>query len=67
MKAKTHSDCAIIIQARMSSSRFPGKMMSALGGMPLVEYMYRRCSQSSVAKAVIATSEDRADEALYSY
>lgn len=60
--------CAIIIQARMSSSRFPGKMMTCLNGsMPLIEYLYERCRNSSVKNILIATSEDKSDDELYDY
>lgn len=57
---------AILIQARMSSTRFPGKMLHPLGSIPLVEYVYRRCSLSSQADHVcIITSTDESDDALY--
>ncbi|MFA5339109.1 MAG: NTP transferase domain-containing protein, partial [Candidatus Omnitrophota bacterium] len=58
---------AIIIQARMSSSRFPGKVMSLLGGMPLVEYVYRRCNTCGADNVVVATSEDISDDAVYDH
>ncbi len=59
--------CAIIIQARMSSSRFPGKMMSVVGGLPLIEYVYRRCKYSLVNKVLVATSDDKSDDDLCYY
>ncbi len=59
--------CAIIIQARMSSLRFPKKMMAHLSGMPLIEYVYNRCRKSSVGKVLVATSNDRSDDELYDY
>ena len=31
-----------IIQARMSSSRFPGKVLAPLGGMPMILFMVQR-------------------------
>ena len=34
---------AILIQARSTSSRLPGKMTMGLGGVPLFEHVYRRC------------------------
>jgi len=58
---------AVIIQARMTSRRFPGKMLSVLGGMPLVEYVYRRRGTSSVKRIIVATSDDRSDDGLYGY
>lgn len=32
------------IPARMGSSRFPGKPLAPLMGMPMIEHVYRRCS-----------------------
>ncbi len=58
---------AIIIQARMSSTRFPNKMMSLLGGIPLIEYVYRRCKLSLCKNVLIATSTDSSDTLLYEY
>jgi len=61
------NNSAVIIQARMSSIRFPGKMMSHISGMPLVEYAYKRCRKSSVKNILIATSEDKSDDVLYDH
>jgi len=57
---------AIFIQSRLSSSRFPGKMLASLGGITLVEYVYNRCKQSNEAdKVMIITSIEESDDALY--
>ncbi|MFC1807382.1 cytidylyltransferase domain-containing protein [Candidatus Omnitrophota bacterium] len=58
---------AIVIQARMSSSRFPQKMMAKLGGMPLIKFVYRRCKTSNINRVCVATSEDSSDDKLYDY
>lgn len=60
-------ECAIIIQARISSTRFPKKMMAHLCDMPLVEYIYKRCKTSSVKKVTVATSNDKSDDIIYKY
>ena len=31
-----------IIQARMTSSRYPGKVLAPLGGLPMIVFMARR-------------------------
>ena len=67
LTSKDTERCAIIIQARMSSCRFPGKMMCKLSNMPLAEYIYRRCAQSSVKKIIVATSDDKSDDILYDH
>lgn len=59
---------AIIIQGRMSSSRFPGKMMSDLAGAPLIRFVYERCLNSKEAGiTAVATSGDKTDDQLYEY
>lgn len=60
---------ALLIQARSSSKRFPGKMlMPVIGEIPLVEYVYKR---SSVAKQpdiiAVITSGDSSDDRLFAY
>lgn len=55
----------IIIQARMSSKRFSGKMLSLIGGLPLVEYIYERSKRHYSKNVLIATSVDSSDDALY--
>lgn len=56
----------ILIQARLSSSRFPQKMLKNLGSYTLLEYVYRRCCQSKKAQnVIIVTSIDATDNDLY--
>jgi 3-deoxy-manno-octulosonate cytidylyltransferase (CMP-KDO synthetase) len=50
----------VVIPARFKSTRFPGKPLANLGGLPLVEHVWRRCCQAvDVADVVIATDDDR--------
>lgn len=54
-----------IIQARMGSSRFPGKMLSPLGPLPILEWVLRRVKQArTLDNVVLATSDRAADEGL---
>jgi spore coat polysaccharide biosynthesis protein SpsF len=57
----------IIIQARMSSTRFPGKMLQNIGGTPLIQFLYNRCMASACGKVIVATSEDVSDNVLSEY
>lgn len=53
------------IQARMSSSRFPGKVLEPLDGEPLIVYMARRASRARLLdRVVIVTSTDPSDNPL---
>jgi glutamate-1-semialdehyde 2,1-aminomutase len=57
-----------IIQARMSSSRLPGKVLMELGGLPVIGWCVRAAQAIPGVDAVaVATSEDRGDDALASW
>ena len=50
----------LVIPARYQSTRFPGKPLANLRGVPLIEHVWRRCCQAVDASAVvIATDDDR--------
>lgn len=54
-----------VIQARMGSSRFPGKMLAKLGGISLLEWVVRRLMRAtSLAQIVLATSDRDSDDVL---
>lgn len=53
----------IIIQARMSSSRLPGKILKKLANDPSLLHVYNRCKASKYADSVIiATTTDKSDD-----
>jgi hypothetical protein len=57
-----------IIQARMSSSRLPGKVLMSLAGKPVLEYVVRRIQAcKTITKVVVATSTDRTDDAIQAW
>ncbi len=54
-----------IIQARMASSRLPGKVMKPIGDKPMLEWVVRRArSASRVDLVVVATTTDPSDDEL---
>jgi spore coat polysaccharide biosynthesis protein SpsF len=54
-----------IIQARMGSSRLPGKMMMELSGIPIIEWVIRRVQGAALLDdIVVATSEAAIDDEL---
>jgi spore coat polysaccharide biosynthesis protein SpsF len=54
-----------VIQARMSSSRLPGKVLMPIAGKPLLWHLVHRLRQCrTVDSIVIATSTDARDDAL---
>jgi len=54
-----------IVQARMSSSRLPGKVLAPIGGEPMIIHQLRRVERSrNVDRIVVATSTDVSDDPL---
>jgi spore coat polysaccharide biosynthesis protein SpsF len=54
-----------IIQARMASTRLPGKVLLDLQGKPMLLRMIERVNQSnSIDRVLVATSTDSADDAV---
>lgn len=58
----------IIIQARMGSSRLPGKTLKNLAGKPSLWHVVNRCRASKLANIVIvATTTDSGDDQIASF
>ncbi|WP_034920712.1 cytidylyltransferase domain-containing protein [Gillisia sp. CAL575] len=57
---------AIIIQARMSSSRLPGKSLQLIGYKPLIFYVIERFRVLKLP-IIVATSTDTSDDILVDY
>jgi 3-deoxy-manno-octulosonate cytidylyltransferase (CMP-KDO synthetase) len=49
---------AILIPARYASTRFPGKMMAHLNGVPLIEHVYNRCAGTGYDTYVLTDHQD---------
>lgn len=59
------SKLVALIQGRMGSARFPGKMLKELGGFPILEWVLRRTGQAHlVDKVVLATTDLKQDDLL---
>ncbi len=56
-----------IIQARMSSTRFPGKMLSPLAGLPMIDRVIESVRGAHDGKIIVATSDQRVDDPLAYY
>lgn len=57
-----------IVQARMGSSRLPGKTMMDLAGAPLIDRLMRQLAGArSLDEVVIATSVDPSDDVIADY
>lgn len=55
--------CAVI-QARMSSQRLPGKVLTSIAGRPALDWVYEAVKASNVDEVVVACSDNPADEPI---
>ncbi|UCC45370.1 MAG: glycosyltransferase family protein [Candidatus Zixiibacteriota bacterium] len=54
-----------IVQARMSSTRLPGKVMMKLAGMPMLQFQLERVRRAGqIGELVVATTTNPADEPI---
>lgn len=49
----------VVIPARFTSSRFPGKPLAMLAGRTVLEHVWRRARQSQAVDVIIATDDER--------
>jgi spore coat polysaccharide biosynthesis protein SpsF len=57
-----------VLQARMSSSRLPGKVMAIVNGKPVIYWQIKRILKSKlIDNLVVVTSTDNSDDVLYNY
>lgn len=62
------ADIRVVVQARMSSNRFPGKVLAPLAGTPLIGHVLDRCAMAfGAARVVLATSDRPSDHPLSLY
>ena len=58
----------VVLQARMSSTRLPGKVMSQINGHPMIYWEISRISKAKlVNKIVVAISDQSSDDILADY
>ena len=57
----------IIIQARMSSCRLPGKVLKCVNSKPLLRYVVETCRHSTVGNVIVASSLDVSDLPIIDY
>ena len=58
----------VIIQARMSSKRFRGKVLYKINNKPLIWYLINNIKKSKkVTDIIVATSKNKSDDVLTKY
>ena len=59
---------AAIIQARLGSTRLPGKVLADVGGVPLIQRVVDRTSRAKlIDRVLVATTDDASDDRLAAY
>lgn len=57
-----------VIQARMGSTRLPGKVLLEIEGIPILEHIIHRLNSiSGIDKIIIATSDKEDDDAIFEF
>lgn len=58
-------DCIAVIPARFASTRFPGKLLAAVAGRPLIEHVVELTGAiAAIDRIVVATDDDRIAEVV---
>lgn len=61
----TKKKVAVIIEARMSSTRLPGKVLKEIGGKPVLEILTERLARAEfIDEIVVATTINDSDDAI---
>lgn len=58
------SDCLIVIPSRYGSTCFPGKVLTKLGGRPIVEWCHEAARRTGLGDVVVATEDKWVAEAV---
>ena len=62
---ETRMSVAVIVQARMGSTRLPNKVMKPITGIPMIELLLNRLSHAGeIDQIIVATSEDQRNTPL---
>jgi len=57
-----------VIPARMSASRFPGKPLARICGLPMIEHVYKRCALSTLLTGLyVATCDEEIIQATTNF
>ena len=57
----------MVIPARYASTRLPGKVLLALGGKPMLQWVYERACAAGAAEVLIATDDERVGSAARAF
>lgn len=68
LQKDSQSKCTAIIQARMGSSRLPGKVLETIGGRAMLGWVVERSRRAdSLDRVIVATTMDSRDDPVVEY
>lgn len=68
IQGSTRPEIVAIIPARLGSTRFPGKVLAAETGKPLIQHVVERAWRSSrLSRVIVATDDDRVASAVSAF
>ncbi len=53
------TDFVVVIPARYASERLPGKPLRLIDGLPMLQHVWNRATESEAQEVVIATDDER--------
>lgn len=56
---QTNTRTVAVIPARWDSTRFPGKILAEIAGLPMIAHVVRRASEAETVEHVIVATDDR--------
>lgn len=56
----------VVIPSRFASSRLPGKPLEVIGDKPMIAHVVDRASESAASKVIVATDDERIEQACVS-
>ncbi len=57
-----------VIPSRFGSTRFPGKPLALINGLPMIQHVYERCREAGCfARVVVATDDERIEAAARAF
>lgn len=59
MQKRRQAEVGIVIPARYASSRFPGKPLALIAGVPMIERVYKQSTHAKLATRVIVATDDQ--------
>jgi 3-deoxy-manno-octulosonate cytidylyltransferase (CMP-KDO synthetase) len=57
----------VVIPARFSSTRLPGKPLADIAGKPMIQHVYERALQSNATKVIVATDDEQVKKIVESF